>query len=154
MIPKQTHAVLANGFGHLGSANASLKSTHTDTMSTKVQDQTNTITCFVLSFLAEPVLNNLRTNGRVSFYAALPSHEAYQFKGQFLGTCQLTEEDLFQSEKFRNAAMDVLHSMFGIPAEPLTKMFGTPPDTGVTFKVEKIFKQTPGPEAGQELNFG
>ena len=61
---------------------------------------------------------------------------------------------LLQSEKFRNTAMDVVHTMFGIPSEPLTKIFGTPPDTGVTFEVQKIYKQTPGPEAGQELNFG
>jgi hypothetical protein len=32
-------------------------------------------------------------------------------------------------------------------------MLGTAPDLGITFKVEKIFNQTPGPEAGQELPF-
>jgi len=41
----------------------------------------------------------------------------------------------------------------GIPEEALTQAFGSAPDLGITFKVEKIFNQTPGPEAGQELPF-
>ena len=41
----------------------------------------------------------------------------------------------------------------GIPSEAVERMLGTPPDLGVTFRVEKIFIQTPGPEAGQEIPF-
>jgi len=41
----------------------------------------------------------------------------------------------------------------GITTEAFEQSFGMTPDLGLTFKVEKIFKQTPGPEAGQELNF-
>jgi hypothetical protein len=41
----------------------------------------------------------------------------------------------------------------GIAPEATMKLVGTPPDLGITFKVENIFNQTPGPEAGQELPF-
>ena len=150
MIPEQTLETLANGFGHLGSVDSNLKSTHTDTLSADVDQEKGTVTCFVLSFLAGSVLENFRANGRVSYFVALPSHEAYQFKGQFIDTRGLTEDDLYKSEKFRDAAQEYLTSM-GSPAEPLAKMFGMAPDLGVTFKVEKIYKQTPGPEAGHEL---
>ncbi len=152
MIPEQTLEALTNGFGHLGSASTDLKTTHTDTLSASVDQANDTVTAFVLSFLAGPVLENLQATGRVSYFFALPSHEAYQFKGQFLETRELTADELAHSEQFRNVAQELLGSM-GIPAEASAQMFGTAPDLGITFKVEKIFTQTPGPEAGQELPF-
>ena len=39
----------------------------------------------------------------------------------------------------------------GIPREAVERMFGTPPNLGISFRVEKVFIQTPGPEAGQEI---
>ena len=152
MIPEQTLEALANGFGHLGSASVDLKTTHTDTLSASVDPANDTVTSFVLSFLAGPVLENFKSTGRVSYFVGLPSHEAYQFKGQFIETRQLTEDELALSEQFRNAAQEYMVGN-GIPAESAAQMLGTAPDLGITFKVEKIFKQTPGPEAGQELPF-
>ena len=152
MIPEQTLEALANGFGHLGSASLDLKTTHTDTLSASFDPANDTVTSFVLSFLAGPVLENFKSTGRVSYFVALPSHEAYQFKGQVIETRQLTEDELAHSEQFRNAAQEYMVGN-GIPAEPAAQMLGTAPDLGITFKVEKIFNQTPGPEAGQELPF-
>ena len=152
MIPEQTLEALTNGFGHMGSASVDLKTVHTDTLGASVDPANDTVTSFVLSFLAGPVLENFKSTGRVSYFVGLPSHESYQFKGQFIETRQLTEDELGHSEQFRNAAQGHMVS-FGIPAEPAAQMLGTPPDLGITFKVEKIFKQTPGPEAGQELLF-
>ena len=152
MIPEQTLEALTNGFGHMGSASVDLKTAHTDTLSASVDPANDTVTSFVLSFLAGPVLENFKSTGRVSYFVALPSHEAYQFKGQFIETRQLTEDELAHSEQFRNAAQEYMVGN-GIPAEPAAQMLGTAPDLGITFKVEKIFNQTPGPEAGQELPF-
>jgi len=152
MIPEQTLEALTNGFGHMGSASVDLKTAHTDTLGASVDPANDTVTSFVLSFLAGPVLENFKSTGRVSYFVALPSHEAYQFKGQFIETRQLTEDELAHSEQFRNAAQEYMVGN-GIPAEPAAQMLGTAPDLGITFKVEKIFNQTPGPEAGQELPF-
>ena len=152
MIPEQTLEALTNGFGHMGSASVDLKTAHTDTLSASVDPANDTVTGFVLSFLAGPVLENFKSTGRVSYFVGLPSHESYQFKGQFIETRQLTEDELAHSEQFRNAAQEYMVGN-GIPAEPAAQMLGTAPDLGITFKVEKIFNQTPGPEAGQELPF-
>ncbi len=152
MIPEQTLEALTNGFGHMGSASVDLKTAHTDTLSASVDPANDTVTSFVLSFLAVPVLENFKSTGRVSYFVGLPSHESYQFKGQFIETRQLTEDELAHSEQFRNAAQEYMVGN-GIPAEPAAQMLGTAPDLGITFKVEKIFNQTPGPEAGQELPF-
>ena len=152
MIPELTLEALTMGFGHLGSVNAEKKPSHTDTFSASFDHDKDTVTCFVLGSLAGPVLENLKATGRVSYFFGLPSHEAYQFKGQFIGTRELVETELAQSEKVRKYIKEMMSSM-GIPTEAFEHSFGMTPDLGLTFKVEKIFKQTPGPEAGQELNF-
>ena len=153
MIPEITHEALINGgIGHIGSANADLKTTHTETFGASLDNENNCVTCFVLSILAEPILENLKEKGRISFFFGLPSHEAYQFKGQFLETREITEEELANSEKILSVTKDMFDSI-GIPSEAVERMLGTPPDLGVTFRVEKIFIQTPGPEAGQEIPF-
>ena len=73
MIPERTHEALKNcGIGHIGSANADLKTTHTETLGASLDNENNTVTCFVLSLLAEPILKNLREKGRVSFFFGLP----------------------------------------------------------------------------------
>ena len=151
MIPERTHEALKNcGIGHIGSANADLKTTHTETLGASLDNENNTVTCFVLSLLAEPILKNLREKGRVSFFFGLPSHEAYQFKGQFLETREITEEELANTEKVLSVTKDMFDSV-GIPREAVERMFGTPPNLGITFRVERVFIQTPGPEAGQEI---
>ena len=109
MIPERTHEALINGgIGHIGSANADLKTTHTETFGASLDNDNNCVTCFVLSILAEPILENLKEKGRISFFFGLPSHEAYQFKGQFLETREITEEELANSlrtqyESFKKA---------------------------------------------------
>ena len=153
MIPERTHEALINGgIGHIGSANADLKTTHTETFGASLDNENNCVTCFVLSILAEPILENLKEKGRISFFFGLPSHEAYQFKGQFLETREIIEEELANTEKVLSVTKDMFDSI-GIPSEAVERMLGTPPDLGVTFRVEKIFIQTPGPEAGQEIPF-
>ena len=48
--------------------------------------------------------------------------------------------------------LEMMGSM-GLPEDAINSMFGRVPDVGLQFKVDHIFKQTPGPEAGQELEF-
>ena len=61
MIPERTHEALKNcGIGHIGSANAVLKTIHTETFGASLDNENNCVTCFVLSILAEPILENLK----------------------------------------------------------------------------------------------
>ena len=53
MIPERTHEALKNGgIGHIGSANADLKTTHTETFGASLDNENNTVTCFVLSIVS------------------------------------------------------------------------------------------------------
>ena len=128
MLPEITLKALVEGVGHLGSASSDKKPSHTDPLGISVDVENDLVTCFVIRSAAEKVITDLNDSGRVSYFFGLMTHEAWNFKGQFLGEVELKEEDLSTSKK-------------------------RVPDVGLQFKVDHIFKQTPGPEAGQELEF-
>ena len=153
MIPEHTIKALTDGVvGHLGTVGADLKTIHTDILSASCDKENDTVTCFARKILAGPTLEKMKETGRVSYFFGLMSHEAYQFKGSFIETCELTEAELEQSSKFRDGLQEVMEGM-GIERDKSFKMLGTAPDIGIKFKVEKIFIQTPGPDAGKELQF-
>ena len=39
-----------------------------------------------------------------------------------------------------------------MPEEAAMEKYGKVPDIGITFKVDKVFVQTPGPDAGKLIN--
>ena len=152
MIPDFTLEALKNGFGHFGSCSKDNIPSHTDALGLLVDQKKLFLTCFVIEEKSTNVINDLLNHGRVSYFCGLPSHEAYNFKGQFIDKIKLTSNELEISELFRKSISDSLLS-FGIPEEGIRNMVGTPPDIGLKFKVEKIFQQTPGPDAGKEIEF-
>jgi len=80
------------------------------------------------------------------------SHEAYQFKGTFLSSRPTDEADIARQEAFRLRFLDSLRQ--GYPEEiarPLSLGFAYRPGVAITFRVEEIFRQTPGPGAGEKL---
>ena len=152
MIPDKTLNALQNGFGHFGSASIKNIPFHTDALGLKLNQKDNIITCFVIKKDSQKLINNLMETKRVSYFCGLPSHEAYNFKGKFLEKFDLGEDELKISKNFRGIIRSTLLSL-GISEEGADNMVGSAPDTGLTFKVERIFKQTPGPEAGKEIDF-
>jgi hypothetical protein len=152
LLPEITLKALVEGVGHLGSASSDKKPSHTDPLGISVDVENDLVTCFVIRSAAEKVITDLNDSGRVSYFFGLMTHEAWNFKGQFLGEVELNEEDLSKSKKFRTSMLEMMGSM-GLPEDAIKSMFGRVPDVGLQFKVDHIFKQTPGPEAGQELEF-
>ena len=152
MIPNLTIEALQNGFGHFGSASKERKPFHADALGLRLNQKENLLSCFIIEKNSKILIQNLNETKRVSYFCGLPSHEAYNFKGLFLEKFQLGEEDLKISKIFREEIRNTLLSL-GISKDGAENMVGTPPDIGLTFRVEKIFKQTPGPEAGKELDF-
>ena len=75
------------------------------------------------------------------------SHEAYNFKGEFNEVFNLNTDALSLSENYRNKLIDALSSV-GLDREAVKNKFKEPPDLGINFMVNKVFIQTPGPEAG------
>ena len=78
------------------------------------------------------------------------THEAYNFKGQFVESINLSKDDLEASNIYRNKIIDTITSI-GISKDVALTKYGIIPDTGIKFKVDKVFVQTPGPDAGKEI---
>lgn len=152
MIPDRVLEVMLNGYGHFGSTSNNLIPAHIDTLGASSNPENDEATFFVRKSLAEKTLTNLDSNGMAAVYLGLPSHEAYQIKGHFIGSRDLTAEELETSSKIRNYFIDTISAM-GLPRENIEKLYGVAPDIGLSVKIENIYIQTPGPEAGTKLEF-
>ena len=150
MIPDLTINALQEGLGHFGVSSSKNKTVHVDTLGVKIDNIQSTLTCFVINSECKKVLQYLSETGRVSFFVGMISHEAYNFKGQFLSSKKLNNEDLKISENYTNSVIDII-TRVGLSKDAAVEKYGKVPDLGITFKVDKVYIQTPGPEAGKEI---
>ena len=150
MIPDLTINALQEGLGHFGVSSSKNKTVHVDTLGVKIDNIQSILTCFVINSECKKVLQYLSETGRVSFFVGMISHEAYNFKGQFLSSNKLNNEDLKISENYTNNVIDIITSV-GLSKDAAVEKYGKVPDLGITFKVDKVYIQTPGPEAGKEI---
>ena len=151
MIPNLTHNALQNGFGHFGAASKNNKTRHVDTLGVTINSSNSLLTCFVIKSDCKEILDYLKESGRISFFVGMISHEAYNFKGQFDDFNLLSESDLEVSENYRSNVINIITNI-GVPSEAAMEKYGKVPDIGITFKVDKVFVQTPGPDAGKLIN--
>ena len=151
MIPNLTHNALQNGFGHFGVASKSNKTRHVDTLGVTINSSNSLLTCFVIKSDCKEILDYLKESGRISFFVGMISHEAYNFKGQFEDFNLLSKSDLEISENYRSNVINIITNI-GMPREAAMEKYGIVPDIGITFKVDKVFVQTPGPDAGKLIN--
>jgi hypothetical protein len=118
-----------------------------------VHPDRETVTFFIPESRSARILSDLENNGKVALAIGLITHEAYQLKGVFLSSRPTDEKDLAVQEIYR---AKVLSSMLqaGYPrqiAQPLVLGFVYQPGIAITFHVEEIFLQTPGPDAGKKI---
>ena len=118
------------------------KQNHSEIETKKIMDLLERKTKEVLEFLNE--------SGRISFFVGMITHEAYNFKGQFVEVINLSRDDLEASNIYRNKIIDTITSI-GISKDGALTQYGITPDIGIKFKVDKVFVQTPGPDAGKEI---
>ena len=150
MIPDITLNALKEGFGHFGVASKTNKTRHVDTLGVKINSSEALLTCFVKNSECEEVLQFLNESGRISFFVGMISHEAYNFKGQFVSSEKIDDSDLKISQTYLKNAIEIIASI-GLSKEAAIEKYGKSPDIGITFKVDKVYIQTPGPDAGKEI---
>ena len=150
MIPNVTINALEQGLGHFGVSSISNKTVHVDTLGVKIDNIKSTLTCFVINSECKKVLEYLNESGRISFFVGMISHEAYNLKGQYVSSKKLDSSDLKISKNYTNKVIDIITSV-GLSKEAALEKYGKVPDLGITFKVDKVYIQTPGPEAGKEI---
>jgi hypothetical protein len=118
-----------------------------------VHDDRQTVTVFVPTARSDRVLRDLRENGRIALGVSLASHEAYQLKGTYVSSRPTDDAERARQEAHR-AAMLASAMEAGFPegiARPLTLGLAYAPGVAITFRVEEVFLQTPGPGAGSRL---
>jgi hypothetical protein len=135
-----------------GTRDFELRPAHTSAVGAVVHDDRQTVTFFVPEGRAARLLSDLRDNGRVAFGFGWMSHEAYQLKGTFLSSRPATDEEVARQEAYRAELLAALRQVF--PEEIARSFelgFAYRPGVAVTFRVEDVFLQTPGPGAGSKL---
>jgi hypothetical protein len=135
--------------GFVGTRDSRLRPEVTWAFGARVSAASDEITTFVPDVEIDRTRSNLAHNGIVAYTVVAPStHESYQFKGKLVSLRPTTEEE--------QAVQDILISKLvsQLPSFP-PELFGgyvTAPSTALTFRVEQVFVQTPGPGAGRQLD--
>ena len=150
MISDKINDVITNGMGHIGCVSSSLKPYHADTLANIFDQQKNEITCCLNEVSCGPFLNHVSNGSRVSLFVAVPSHEAYNIKGSVLTLRNVTEDEKSACDLLREKVYGFYEEL-GIPEHLANRYWLKESNIAVVFAVDKIFVQTPGPDAGKQV---
>lgn len=153
MIPDRVREVLIGpAIMFVGTRDAGLRPAHTIAVGAVAHDDRQTVTFFVPESRSTKLLGNLQDNGRVAFDFGWISHEAYQLKGTYLSSRQTTAEDVARQEAYRKELATALRQAYPEElARPLALGYQYKPGVAVTFRVDEVYLQTPGPGAGNRI---
>lgn len=153
MIPDRVVEVLHGPAVMLvGTRDAGLRPAHTCAVGAVVHDDRRTVTFFVPESRSARLLSDLQDNGRIAFDFGWVSHEAYQLKGTCLSSRPTTAEDVARQEAYRAKLLAAARQVYPDEiARPWALGFAYHPGVAVTFRVEEVFLQTPGPGAGTRM---
>ena len=136
----------------VGTRDAELTPHHAYVNGVVVHDDHETITFFVTEKRARVILANVENNRRVALACGQASHEAYQLKGSYLSSRPATDGEYALQEAYRDKTWRAIAQFW--PEEMVKPQFlgaAYRPSVAITFRVEDVFLQTPGPGAGSKL---
>lgn len=111
-----------------------------------------TLTVLISQSSSAHLVESLLDNGQFSLTAEeYPSHEAYQFKGQYLRHRPVVGADVELVDRVRERFLKSLRLYYPPELELPILAFIREPELAVDFEVREIFVQTPGPGAGARL---
>ena len=150
MIPPHVHDVITTGVAHIGCVSSNLKPFHADTLGIICDAETDEVICCLNKNSSEAFLNHLTVGSRTSLFAAVITHESYNLKGQVTAIRDVNEVEVAACNKL-SKGMFALYSEMGIPEELAARYWKRIPDLAISFLVDTVFSQTPGPDAGKQL---
>ena len=119
------------------------------------RDRTHISVCVALA-AGGRTLENLRDNARVAVTFALPANSnAMQVWGRCIGTRRAQRDDLSAVQQHRETFARV-NKDIGVPPAFIEALWqrelaGSPVMVRIRFVAERVFNQTPGPDAGSPL---
>jgi hypothetical protein len=154
-IPESVVAFLVRaGWAHAATADASGKPAVHFVFGTIPSSDGTRLTCLVPEKFAGILFENLRANPRIAVTAGGGvEHINYQFKGRVVEVREPTPQERAAQKVQIDAAIGEL-MMMGFPKEAgqvLTMVSVGSPCRAVSFVVEEMFNQTPGPGAGERV---
>lgn len=132
----------------IGTRSAELRPAGRRAFGARIDAEQSAATVFVPACGAELVLANLKDNGQVAATFARPlDNRALQLKGRCLNVHETSAaERAFQDRYF--AAFSEALLLLGQQPKLLRRVRYFP-SYAVTFRIESMFEQTPGPDAGR-----
>jgi hypothetical protein len=151
MLPEEFKAFLESGVSiSIATRNAALEPDGTRVWAAKVDDDRVHVTAYLTAKTADPILTNLEANQRVAICFDRPSDSlACQLKGVFVDSRRCRPDERAEIERQFECFLADL-KIIGVPSELFTGWVRWPA-VAVRFKVTDVFKQSPGPGAGERM---
>jgi hypothetical protein len=137
----------------LGTRDRELRPAHAYATAAVVHDDRQTVTFFVSEGRSKRALADLEDNARVALAFGQASHEAYQLKGSYLSSRAASDAEYALMEAYREKVWRGLAQYW--PEELVKPMIlgaSYRPSIAITFRVEEVYLQTPGPGAGSRMD--
>jgi hypothetical protein len=152
MIPEEVLKIFTGTMvSHVGTRDAKLQTTEAMGWGVKFNNDKKELTVFIPRSISQKTLANVNNNKKMAVTVGEPlNHTLYQFKGDFISHADATAADEKLMDDYMNTFYDNYLKLFGYPPE-ITSIFEYKPAVGITFGVEEIFVQTPGPKAGTNV---
>jgi hypothetical protein len=118
----------------------------------RVADSREQVTVFVSAQQSKPVLKDVEQTGQIAInMTRIRDYESFQLKGTNARVTSLSPKDRQHIEQY---LQDITVEMVkvGLPAEVSANIFRSQGDqdlVGITFELQDVFCQTPGPGAGK-----
>ena len=153
MLDKSLTEFLEQGLAiQIGTRNSALRPNGCRVTAVRVEDQGRNLVAYLPKSASPEVLEDLRSNGQAALSFARPVDDrAVQVKGVFV-----SERDMDPSEQ--TFVMSQLGALFaqleaiGLSGLAAMSTWSMWPCVAVTIRVNAVFSQTPGPEAGSVLS--
>jgi hypothetical protein len=116
-----------------------------------VEADRETMVCMFPEQFVRHVVESLEQNGKLSVtIEKVPSHETYQFKGEFLSAGPCSAEDIAAHERIRDRFGTIIPMVYPFD-EAVARAFCIRPVLTIRFRLREIYTQTPGPGAGRRI---
>jgi hypothetical protein len=116
----------------------------------RVWDDGTVVTLCLSTTTGSRTRENLEQNGTVAATFVLPTtYRGVQLKGEVTSTSEPTEDELRRVDEHL-ARLTGQTRVLGVPDEVMARL-RKPPFVCVSFRVQEVYDQTPGPGAGARL---
>lgn len=113
------------------------------------------ITIYVATIQAGRCLDNVRATGAIAaVFTGVADYVSYQLKGRDARVTPIYEEDHDRIRAYRKAVFEQFLAVLGVPEAVAAGVLPKSPEdfAGLTFTPTEIFRQTPGPGAGNRYD--